>query len=155
MLENDPKVQIAEIFLVEARALFGELLGVLCERAYISQNKLGKKATEYRSYLMTEGYLRQGADTGGLDQSALSRIIKNDRQPSYAQVYIWLKVLRNIFESEEYRRYCARKAKPIYVFDEDLETDMWRLALFGTPKEVIEAYKRRKDMLKEQRQNDT
>lgn len=87
---------------------------------------------------------------GAMGQSGVSRVINGLHDPTYAQVCIWLRVLRSIFDSDEYLQYCEKAGITAYVFDEDFETDMWRLALGGTPKEVIAAYGRRKEMLSKQ-----
>jgi len=95
----------------------------------------------------------RGRDTKAVDQSGISRVIAGKRPLSYGQAYIWLKVLRDVFESEEYKNACKEEDKPIFEFTEDLEIDMWRLAHGGTPREVVEAYERRKSMIEVQRQN--
>ena len=153
-ITHEYKLYITEIFDMGAHKLFGQLLGLLCEKANISQNNLGKMAMAYRDYLFEKGYLIHGCNTKAVDQSGISRIIAGKRHLSYAQTYIWLKVLRNVFESEEYKNACEEEGRPIFEFTEDLEIDMWRLAYGGTPKEVVEAYERRKNMVKDQRQND-
>ena len=58
-------------------------------------------------------------------------------------------MLRQIFESKDYRDMCARTGSPVYVFTKELEVDMYRLAGFGTPEEVIAAYYRNKWRIKE------
>lgn len=152
-ISHERNLYIAEIFDIGAHKLFGQLLNFLCEEANISQNKLGTMAKDYRDYLISKGYIVYGCNTKAVDQSGISRVISGKRPLSYAQTYIWLKVLRNIFESDEYKRMCEEEGREIFKF-EDIEMDMWRLAFGGMPKEVIEAYERRKDMVKDQRQND-
>jgi hypothetical protein len=148
-MTRDQSLEKANIFRIQARRLFGLLLSLLCEEAQISQNKLGKRATAYRRYLVLKGYVDNDGDTGAIEQSGISRIIKAERAPSYSQVYIWLFLLRDIFESNDYRDMCLNSGKDIYIFTEELEEDMWRLACFGMPKEVIAAYDKHKSLLGE------
>jgi transcriptional regulator with XRE-family HTH domain len=125
------------------------MLSLLLKEANISQNELGKRSTEHRSYLVSNGHIPSESDTGSVSQSGISRIINGEYPPSYSQVYIWLSVLRKVFESDDYQTLCATAGKEVYEFTEEFEVDMWHLALFGAPKEVVAAYHRHKWLLKQ------
>lgn len=142
-LTEEMRRAIAEIWLWRSRFLFGLLLSFLCEKAGISQNKLGKMSEQHRRHLKASKYIYPKSITGAVDQSGISRGISAERPLSYGQVYIWLHVLKEIFESKEY------KTGNDFEFTKDLEADMWRLALFGTPEEVYFAYKRHEGMINE------
>ncbi|HEX3643057.1 MAG TPA: hypothetical protein VHV10_17365 [Ktedonobacteraceae bacterium] len=141
------KRYISEIFLFRARMLFGLLLSFLYEKVCVSQSKLGRKSELYRKYLILKRYIYP--EKGSVGQSGISRIVKNERPPGYTQVFVWLKVLRDIFDSDEYKNLCINTGEAIFEFTEELETDMWRLALLGTPKEVVAAHERHKHLIDE------
>ena len=145
MTEEEYKKYIANIFISNAYELFGQMLGFLCEKALFSQSELGRRAKKYREYLKKNGYLPTGGSTKAVDQSGVSRVISAEKPPSYAQIFIWFHCLRERFESEEYAKECEKVREPVFVFIEEFETDMWHLALFGTPREVVTAYEKHKD----------
>jgi hypothetical protein len=89
------------------------------------------------------------SEAGTIDQSGISRVVIGEKSPSYAQTYIWLHLLREIFESKDYRNICTKTHRTAYEFTEELEIDMWRLSMCGTPDEVVAAYHKHKSMLKE------
>jgi hypothetical protein len=148
-MEEEQKTFIAEIFLWRARFLFGILLNDIFEKTDISQGRLGKAAKEYRKYLKSKGYLYSKSDTGTIDQSGISRIINVERPPGYAQIYIWLNVVRKYLESEKYRNKCRIEDIEAFQFTKELESDIYRLAFCGTPEEVVAAYKRHQHLIDE------
>ena len=132
MFKND--LETSAIFHTNGRKIFGALLSSLCEKANISYRELGRRSETYRRYLMDNGHVQHAYSTGGLDHSAIVRAAKGEKPLTYSQVFIWLHLLR-----EEVH------------FSKELETDMFRLALCGTPEEVIFAYNKHKHMLKKDR----
>ena len=143
--EEKYKEYIASIFLIRAYEIFGQMLDFLCEKSLISQRELGRRSTKYRKYLKDKGSLPPDSNTRAVEHSGISRVISVEKPPSYAQVYIWFHVLEEQFKSEEYAKKCEKMREPIFVFTQKLRTDMYRLALFGTPIEVIVAHEEYKD----------
>lgn len=148
-MEEEQKTFIAEVFLWRARFLFGILLNDIFEKTDISQGKLGKAAKEYRKYLKSKRYLYPKSDTGTIDQSGISRIINIERPPNFGQIYIWLKVVRQYLESEKYHNKCRLERRDAFNFTNELEADIYRLALSGTPEEVVAAYRRHQHLIDE------
>ena len=146
MIENINAQDVSAIFHTHARKVFGVMLGFLCEKANISQCELGRRSETYRRYLLNEGHILHSYSTGGLDQPTISRAIKGKVILTYSQVFIWLHLIREELESEEY------KASGMgFYMSKELETDMWRLALYGTPEEVVYAYCKYEHMLEKDR----
>lgn len=146
---NEQKRLVSEVFLWRARFLFGLLLSKLCEDAELSQHSLARKAKAYRKDLRERKYLYSEKSAGAVDQSAISRIINVARPPNYSQVYIWLTVIHNHLESEQYHRKCDKEGKEPYHLMEELKTDIYRLALLGTPEEIFETYKKHNHLIDE------
>lgn len=130
MSKKDRSHEISAIFHSNARKIFGLLLSFLCDHAGISQRELGRRSVSYRDYLIKNGHIQKSYSTGGIQHSAICRAIKGEFPLTYSQVFIWLHLLK-----EE----CS--------LSEQLETDMWRLALYGTPEEVMTAYRSYEHML--------
>lgn len=146
MFRPDYSRETAEIFRTNARKVFGALLSSLCKNANLSQRELGRRSEVYRKYLVSNGFIKHAYNTGAIDQAAICRAIKGEFPLTYSQVFIWLHLLREVFESDEYKA-----VKPEFNFSKSLEIDMWRLALYGTPEEVIVTYRKYEHMLKKDR----
>lgn len=143
MFRKDHSHETSAIFHTNARKIFGLLLSLLCEKANISQRELGRRSESYRNYLVHNGYIQHAYSTGGIQQSAICRAVKGELSLTYSQVFIWLHLLKEVFESDQYNA-----GKPAFHFSRELETDMWRLALCGIPDEVIVTYRKYEHMLK-------
>jgi hypothetical protein len=137
-LTDDQRQEYAQIFLWRARFLFGVMLHDIMAKADISQREIARRSKEYKKQLIENklNYPRNGVTA--VDQSALSRLISTDRPPSYGQVYIFLIVLEGILKEKG------------FSFSQELRDDLWRLALFGPPEMVYQAYQRHKDMIDEE-----
>lgn len=139
---------VSEVLRTDARVLFGSLLKLLCRRAGITQQKLESDSKDYRKDLIQFGFLRHDEETGSMNQSVISLVMKGLQPPTYAQTCIWLDVIDRVYKSEKYREICREIGWPYAnFFSKDLKTDMYRLASFGTPEEIVEAYERRKSLL--------
>jgi hypothetical protein len=145
--QEENKSFISEIFLFRAHFLFGVLLSLFCEKAMMSYRHLGREAKNYREDLIQQGYTY--ADKGSIGQVGISQTIAGKRHTSYAQVFIWTKVFRDIFTSDEYKQKCKEVGKEVFVFDKQLEEDFWRLSMHGTPEEIIAAYMRHQYLIDE------
>ncbi len=147
MPEEEYKKYIANIFLKNALELFGQMLGFLCEKSMLSQREIGRRATAYREYLRETGYLMPNSNTKAVDQSGISRVIHAEKAPSYSQIFIWFHVLKERFADEGYKVTCIMIEEPVFEFTQEFEDDMWHLAIYGTPREVVAAYERHKDTM--------
>jgi hypothetical protein len=135
-MNEDQQREIAEIFLWKARFLFGIILRSLIESTGMSQRKWGKKAREYDKTLEEKRFRYPGSMAGFPGQSGISRIINSERPPTYGQLFVIFRVLAEHFQGKE-------------DFNEKVQTDLWHLALFGSPREVCEAYDKYKVLIKE------
>ena len=118
------------------------ILKLLCQRAGITQDELADKGKAYRDYLFVKGYIKPWYELSALDQAAISRVL-NGRKPSYDQVETWLYILEEEFNSAEYKEKCVEKHLPIYEFSYELKTDLFHLAGFPAPDEMVAAFERR------------
>lgn len=138
-----------EIVYERAHVLFGLILRLLCGRANITQDYLEEQGKAYRDVLIAEGKLPPKYPVGSLDQEAISRVWKGERLPSSRpQVGIWLDVIENTFNSEKYLEIRKKYKLPVYDLPHDLKVDMYHLAGFGAPDEIVASYKRRLSMIK-------
>lgn len=129
--------ETAEIFLWKARFLFGLILQDFIESVGTSQSKLGERAVEHDKYLKAKKFRYPDSTEGFPGRTGISRLVNARRPPTYGQIYIIFHVLKQYFDEigED--------------FSEDLQDDLWHLALFGSPREVRKAYDKYKDLIKE------
>lgn len=121
---------IASIIRKDALKLFGKLLRALMEKADINQVQLEARSLAQRKAWADQGFFKE-AESGDLTQSSISQAINGKlRRPSYGQIFIWLYIVEE-----------ALKAKG-YDFPKDFKDDMFHLACYVPPDEVINAYKR-------------
>jgi transcriptional regulator with XRE-family HTH domain len=138
---------VADILRAKARELFGSLLKLLCRRAGITQDKLERDSRAYREELIARGLLQDDNNSGSMNQSAISRVMKGIQPPTYDQVRIWLEVIDRVYKSDKFREICNNIGWPYKdFFTKELKIDMYRLALFGTPEEVVAAYEQWEDL---------
>jgi hypothetical protein len=135
-ISEEQQREIAEIFLWKARFLFGIILRSLIESTGMSQRQWGKRAREYDKILKQKQFRYPGSMAGFPGQSGISRIINSERPPAYGQLFVIFHVLEEYFEGKE-------------NFNEKVQTDLWHLAGFGSPREVREAYDKYKVLIKE------
>lgn len=138
-----------EIICDRAHILFGLILRLLCQRANVTQDELEERSRAYRDYLFAKGYLKPGHVLSSLDQAAISRVISGDRWPSYDQVTIWIRVLEDTFKSDAYKNERKGRGLTIYDLPYDLKVDLFHLAGFGAPGEIVASYERRLHMATE------
>ncbi len=139
----------SEIICARSHILFGLILRLLCQRASITQEVVAERGKAYREYLFAKGYIKPGYALGGLDQGAISKVMNGEKWPSYDQVQTWVHVLEKEFNSEEYRQIRKDKHLPIYEFPYELKIDLYHLAGFGAPDEIVHAFERRLHMVDE------
>lgn len=136
----------------EAPKLFGRLLEELCMKAGLHQAHLSKKADIIRKQFIDNGVILPGDPLiGSMYQPAISRVMSGEQRPTYGQVLIWLHVIKKWYVGPELRKACKIVEieydieMPVPQFDGDLEQDLWYLALFGKPSDIVQAYERRKN----------
>lgn len=132
----------SEIICDRAHILFGLILRLLCQRANVTQDELEERGKAYRDYLFIQGYIKPGQVLGSLDQTVISRVVSGERRPSYDQVAIWLKVLEDTFKSDMYKNERKRRGLTIYDLSSDLKRDLYHLAGFGAPDEIVAAFEK-------------
>lgn len=133
----------SEIICDRAHILFGLILRLLCQRANVTQDELEERGKAYRDYLFDKGYIKHGHVLGSLDQTIISRVVSGERRPSYDQVAIWLKVIEDTFKSDMYKNERKLRGLIIYDLPADLKRDLYHLAGFGAPDEIVAAFERR------------
>jgi len=148
-IEHQYALYISEIICERAHVLFGMILRLLCSQANITQEKLRELGKDYRDSLFERGLIKPGYVVGALDQDAISRVISGERWASYDQVSIWLKVIENRFNDLEYKQVRSDHNLLIYDLSDDLKVDMFHLAGFGAPNEIVASYEKRLSMVKE------
>jgi hypothetical protein len=132
----------------QAPKLFGQLLDQLMLASLLSQHQLSKEATARRKELIEEGVIAPGDSLiGGMTQQTISKVIAGQQCPTYGQVGIWLDVIKAWYQSPKMFEKVAKAglSRPRPLTDE-LEKNMWRLALFGTMHEIKTAYEVCKDL---------
>jgi hypothetical protein len=139
--------------LRKAPRRFSELLDQLCTAAGLSQARLSREAKQIRKHFIEEGLIApRDPLIGSMEQPTISSVISGAQAPTYGQVWIWLKAIRTWYESPRLVEKCKQIESeyhiemPVPQFDHKLEMDLWRLALFGTPDEIINAYNRTKNL---------
>jgi transcriptional regulator with XRE-family HTH domain len=147
--EHEKSMYRSEITNTRGQVLFCLIFKLLCQRAGITQDELADKGKVYRDYQFVKGYIKPWYKLSALDQGAISRVLSGDRSPSYDQVETWLDILEKEFNSDEYKEKSIEKNLPIYEFPSELKTDLFHLAGFPAPDEMMDAYEKRLHMATE------
>jgi transcriptional regulator with XRE-family HTH domain len=126
---------------------FGRLLREICEVAGFTQAKLARESEAELERLMECGDIKPDDYVGSMRQPAISRVMLGSQEPTYYQVYIWLKVLRVHFESEHFAEICREEGTPLPTFPSTLEAELWRLSTRQPPDELHEVCERNKDVI--------
>jgi len=124
---------------------FGHLLREVCQVAGFTQAKLSREAEDERLRLIESGDLNP-YDPCTTDQITLARVMAGLQEPNSYQVYVWLKVLREHFESERFAQICQDLGLPLPTFSKELEAELWRLSNRQTPDELRQVYEWSKDV---------
>lgn len=125
------KQRFARIASVEAKLLFGEILRDLCKKAGITQDELESESEQYKEYLVETYTVIPPERMGGFKQSAVSRVIQGKQPPTYAQVYVWWKILHGRLGDTG--------------LPKDLRDDMYYLNGYTPPEGIVAAYYRHAD----------
>jgi hypothetical protein len=126
---------------------FGELLREVCEISGFTQGNLSREAKKELQRLIQAGEIFPDDPIGSMEQPAISKVMAGLQAPTYFQVYIWLKVIEEHYNSDEFTEICHQLhiAHPP-VFTDQLKQELWRLATFVPPDELHENYKNTKDL---------
>lgn len=131
---EEQRYYMAEIFMFRARFLFGLMLRDILKKSGISYKKWGKKAIEYDKSLKERGLRYPKSKAGYLGQVGIHRLITAETPPAYLQVFTFLRILEQEAGQE---------------IDNELKTDLWHLAIFGSPEEVYRSYEKHKYLIDE------
>lgn len=146
LLSDEYARYVADIINNKSLPLFGALLRLVCSQAGISQGKLGKDSKMHMEEFKKKGWMRTW-ETVDISQSAISDASRGKLEPSFRQLRIWLYAIRRIYEDPSFERKCLERGKEKPNFPEELEKDMWYLALKGTEDEIVAAYERRRNLI--------
>lgn len=140
---------VRRIVKEDGRKLFGALLRLVMRRAGVNQPTLAKMCDDYLDELKRKGSIEPG-DGADISQSAISdAVTAKEAGVSQSQVTVWCEVLKSIYTSKAHEDRCKSLGiVPPYDFPEDLQIDMFRLAKCGTPREMVAAFGRRKNMVR-------
>jgi hypothetical protein len=100
---------------------FGELLREVCEVSGITQGKLSREAKEERQRLIEKGIIHLDDSIGSMEQPTISKVMAGAQEPTYIQVYIWLRVIRTHYESAQFAEICKELNIPLPKFSPELE----------------------------------
>lgn len=128
------------VISTKALPLCGALLRLVCTRAGITQTRLARDA---------KTWLRPGEKID-IYQPTISEVSQGKREPSYRQLWVWLRAIRAVYEDPDFPRKCLANRMPCYPFPKDLEMDIRRLALkCDNDEDIAIAYERRRNMVLE------
>lgn len=138
--EREKALYESEVMYGGALTLFGIFLRWLCLEAYITQEALEERGVKYREYLFVKGYRKPGYVYGALDQKAISYVMNGKRWPAQDQVEIWMHVIEDALNSEEYKRNQEKREKTLFVLTKEFQEDMYHLVGLAAPWEIVAAY---------------
>ena len=128
-----------------SRIRFGQLLWEICEVSGLSQGKLAQEAKYERQRLIDNGKLRSGDQVGSMEQPTISKVIAGIQEPTYFQVYIWLRVIEAHFKSPRLASICEDLHLPCPEFTPELARKLWYLSGFIPPDERAQVYEDAKE----------
>jgi len=131
--------------LYGSRKRFGELLREICEISGFTQGKLSREAKVERDRLIGSGRIRRENAAGSMEQPTISKVMAGVQEPTYFQVFIWLRVIRSHYESARLAEICRRLEIPVPQFPYELERKLWQLSAFMPPEDLLEVYTESKD----------
>lgn len=123
-----------------AQQVFGRILRDLCEASGITQGKLAKEAKVERKRLIEQGSINSGDLIGSMEQPTISRVLAGAQEPTYFQVFIWLRVIRRHYESKELAKKCQELGIEKPLFPAETEQVLWDLTAFKRPEHLAQAY---------------
>jgi hypothetical protein len=137
------------VFLMQnAPRVFARLLEQLMLASLITQSQLAKRATAYRQQLIDQKIIEAGdTQIGAMSQTAISNVIQGVVvRPTDGQLWIWLEILQDWYQSAEMKTRIKENDLEMPVFSEQLHRDLELLALRGSIYEIEDAYERCKEL---------
>jgi hypothetical protein len=131
--------------LCRSQQRFGELLREVCEVSGFTQGKLSREAKAERQRLIASGYIHSKSSIGSMEQPTISKVMAGVQEPTYLQVFIWLRVIRSHYESARFAEICQKLNIPVPEFPPELERKLWHLSTFMPPEDLLKAYEESKD----------
>ena len=130
----------------ESQKRFGQLLREVCEVIGFTQGKLSREAKKELQRLLKQGYLLEEDLIGSMEQPTISRVMAGIQQPTYFQVFIWLRVIFTYYTSKEFADICRKLEMPFPRLPANLKQTLWRLSTFTAPYELLQTYEETKDL---------
>ncbi len=124
---------------------FGELLREVCEVSGFTQGKLSREAKAERKRLISLGCIHPQDPIGSMEQPTISKVMAGVQEPTYFQVFIWLRVIRSHYESARFAEICNKLNIPVPEFPPELERKLWHLSTFIPPEDLLKVYNESKD----------
>jgi hypothetical protein len=137
------------VFLMQnAPRVFARLLEQLMLASLITQSQLARRATAYRQQLIDQKIIETGdTQIGAMSQTAISNVIQGVvARPTDGQLWIWLEILQDWYQSAEMRKRIEENDLDMPAFPDELKRDLEILALRGSIDEIDDAYERCKDL---------
>lgn len=138
------------IFLMKnAPRLFARLFEQLMLASLLTQSQLSKMAIAFRKERLYETGLVEHGDSqiGAMSQTGISNVISGVvPKPTDGQLWIWLEILQDWYNSEEMKQRIEDNDLDMLEFPEQLKRDLELLALRGSIEEIDAAYERCKDL---------
>jgi hypothetical protein len=134
--------------LHDAPKVFSRLFNQLMLGCFISQSELSRKATAVRKSLIDDGVVARGDSLiGSQAQQTIDNVTDGDQRPTHGQLRIWLDAIEDwCNDSAAMLAKIAKIGVPKPRYPREIETDLYRLALFGTFDEIKDAYEKWKDV---------
>lgn len=117
--------------------LFGELLRQVCHTIGLTQERLECLAREKYGNLIKGGHILPNEQLGSMDQTVISRVMRSQQDPTFAQVYTWISV---VVESQALADYRAKYQQNNPDFIKDLEAALWNGTDYKSPQDLAAAY---------------
>jgi hypothetical protein len=117
--------------------LFGKLIRQVSRTLGITQDRLEELARKEYGEIMKDGYIFPDEQLGSMDQTVISRVSRNQQDPTPAQVYTWINA---ILKSQELRAYCEKYQQDHPDFVRELETALWNSSGHQSPQAIADNY---------------
>lgn len=134
--------------LHDAPKVFSRMFNQLMLGCFISQSELSRKATAVRKSLIDDGVVARGDSLiGSQAQQTIDNVTDGDQRPTHGQLRIWLDAIDDwCDDSDGMLAKIAKIGVPKPRYPREIETDLYRLALYGVIDEIKAAYEKWKDV---------
>ena len=128
--------------LYKSRLRFGELFRDICDISGLTQGKLAREAKVEYQRLLAKGEIRPEDPVGSMGQPTISRVMAGLQEPTYLQVFIWLRVIKAHYKGAQLTQMCEELGIVVPKFSADLERMLWKLSSFLPPDELARVYEK-------------